>query len=233
MTTLRLARERGHANHGWLESYHTFSFADYYDVKHMGFGPLRVINEDRVQPGSGFGTHSHSDMEIITYVLRGALAHKDSIGNASTIVPGDVQRMSAGTGVRHSEYNGNPAGVTHFLQIWIEPNIAGAPPGYEQKHFSAEERRGRLRLVVSPDGRDGSLSMNQNALVFAGLFDAGEKAQWNLAPGRKAYLHVATGNATVNGQALSAGDALMTDGGTVEIERGKGAEVLLFDLPDD
>ena len=233
MTTLRLARERGHANHGWLESYHTFSFADYYDVKHMGFGPLRVINEDRVQPGSGFGTHSHRDMEIITYVLEGALAHKDSIGNASTIVPGDVQRMSAGTGVRHSEYNGNPAGVTHFLQIWIEPNIAGAPPGYEQKHFSAEERRGRLRLVVSPDGRDGSLSMNQNALVFAGLFDAGEKAQWNLAPGRKAYLHVATGNATVNGQALSAGDALMTDGGTVEIERGKGAEVLLFDLPDD
>jgi hypothetical protein len=233
MTTLRLARERGHANHGWLESYHTFSFADYYDVKHMGFGPLRVINEDRVQPGSGFGTHSHSDMEIITYVLRGALAHKDSIGSASTIVPGDVQRMSAGTGVRHSEYNANPAGVTHFLQIWIEPNVAGVAPGYEQKHFSAEERRGRLRLVVSPDGRDGSLSMNQNALVFAGLFDAGEKAQWNLAPGRKAYLHVATGNATVNGQALSAGDALMTDGGTVEIERGKGAEVLLFDLPDD
>ena len=233
MTTLRLAQERGHANHGWLESYHTFSFADYYDANHMGFGPLRVINEDRVQPGSGFGTHSHSDMEIITYVLRGALAHKDSIGNASTIVPGDVQRMSAGTGVRHSEYNGNPAVVTHFLQIWIEPNIAGAPPGYEQKHFSAEERRGRLRLVVSPDGRDGSLSMNQNALVFAGLFDAGEKAQWNLAPGRKAYVHVATGNVTVNGQALSAGDALMTDGGAVEIDRGKGAEVLLFELPDE
>ena len=233
MTTLRLAQERGHANHGWLESYHTFSFADYYDVKHMGFGPLRVINEDRVQPGSGFGTHSHHDMEIITYVLDGALAHKDSMGNASTIVPGDVQRMSAGTGVRHSEYNANPAGVTHFLQIWIEPNVAGAPPGYEQKHFSAEERRGRLRLVASPDGRDGSLSMNQNALVFAGLFDADEKAQWNLSSGRKGYVHVALGNVRVNGQALNAGDALMTDGGAVEIERGKGAEVLLFDLLDD
>ncbi len=233
MTSLRLARERGHANHGWLESYHTFSFADYYDVKHMGFGPLRVINEDRVQPGSGFGTHSHRDMEIISYVLKGALAHKDSIGNASTILPGDVQRMSAGTGVRHSEYNANPAGVTHFLQIWIEPNVAGVPPGYEQKHFSTEERRGRLRLVVSSDGRDGSLSMNQNALVFAGLFDAGEKAQWDLALGRKGYIHAALGNVTVNGQALNAGDALMADGGAVEIERGKGAEVLLFDLPDD
>ncbi|MEO8188021.1 MAG: pirin family protein [Burkholderiaceae bacterium] len=233
MTSLRLARERGHANHGWLESYHTFSFADYYDAKHMGFGPLRVINEDRVQPGSGFGTHSHRDMEIISYVLDGALAHKDSIGNASTIVPGDVQRMSAGTGVRHSEYNANPAGVTHFLQIWIEPNVAGVAPGYEQKHFSTEERRGRLRLVVSPDGRDGSLSMNQNALVFAGLFDAEEKAQWNLARGRKGYVHVALGNVRVNGQVLNAGDALMADGGAVEMERGKGAEVLLFDLPED
>ncbi len=233
MTTLRLARDRGHANHGWLDSYHSFSFADYYDVKHMGFGPLRVINEDRVRPGSGFGTHSHRDMEIITYVLDGALAHKDSIGNASTIVPGDVQRMSAGTGVRHSEYNGNPDGVTHFLQIWIEPSVAGVTPGYEQKHFPAEQKRGRLRLVVSPDGRDGSLSMNQNALVFAGLFNADEKAHWNLTSGRKGYLHVAVGGVTVNGQTLNAGDALMTDGGAVEIERGKGAEVLLFDLPED
>jgi quercetin 2,3-dioxygenase len=233
MTTLRLAQDRGHANHGWLESYHSFSFADYYDVKHMGFGPLRVINEDRVQPGSGFGTHSHRDMEIITYVLKGALAHKDSIGNASTIVPGDVQRMSAGTGVRHSEYNDNPAGVTHFLQIWIEPNVAGVAPGYEQKHFPAEERRGRLRLFVSPDGRDGSVSMNQNALIFAGLFDADEKAQWTLASGRKGYLHVALGRITVNGQSVSAGDALMMDGGGVKIEQGKGAEVLLFDLPQD
>lgn len=233
MTTLRLARDRGHANHGWLESYHSFSFADYYDAKHMGFGPLRVINEDRVQPGSGFGTHSHRDMEIISYVLKGALAHKDSIGTASTIVPGDVQRMSAGTGVRHSEYNDNPSGVTHFLQIWIEPSVAGVAPGYEQKHFPAEERRGRLRLVVSPDGRDGSLSMKQNALVFAGLFDADETAQWNLTSGRNGYLHVAVGDVVVNGQSLSAGDALMTDGGAIEIERGKGAEVLLFDLPQD
>ncbi|HWL75866.1 MAG TPA: pirin family protein, partial [Burkholderiaceae bacterium] len=158
MISLRPARERGHAQHGWLESYHSFSFADYYDAKHMGFGPLRVINEDRVQAGSGFGTHSHRDMEIISYVLKGALAHKDSIGNASTIVPGDVQRMSAGIGVRHSEYNDNPAGLTHFLQIWIEPNVVGAAPSYEQKHFSIEQRRGRLRLVVSADGRDGSLS---------------------------------------------------------------------------
>jgi quercetin 2,3-dioxygenase len=233
MTSLRMARERGHANHGWLESYHAFSFADYYDAEHMGFGPLRVINEDRVQAGSGFGTHSHRDMEIISYVLKGALAHKDSIGNASTIVPGDVQRMSAGTGVRHSEYNANPSGITHFLQIWIEPNIVGAAPSYEQKHFSPEQRRGLLRLVVSPDGRDGSLSMNQDALVFAGLFDADESAQWKLASGRKGYLHVALGNVTVNGQSLTAGDALMMDGGAVDIERGKGSEVLLFDLPPD
>ena len=233
MTSLRLARERGHANHGWLESYHTFSFADYYDAKHMGFGPLRVINEDRVQAGAGFGTHSHRDMEIISYVLKGALAHKDSIGNASTIVPGDVQRMSAGTGVRHSEYNADPSGITHFLQIWIEPSIVGAAPSYEQKHFPVEQRRGRLRLVVSPDGRDGSLSMNQDALVFAGLFDADESAKWQLATGRKGYLHVALGNVTVNGQSLTAGDALMMDGGAVDIERGKGSEVLLFDLPPD
>jgi quercetin 2,3-dioxygenase len=233
MTSLRLARERGHANHGWLESYHTFSFADYYDAEHMGFGPLRVINEDRVQAGSGFGTHSHRDMEIISYVLQGALAHKDSIGNASTIVPGDVQRMSAGTGVRHSEYNADPSGITHFLQIWIEPNIVGAAPSYEQKHFPAEQRRGRLRLVVSPDGRDGSLSMNQDALVFAGLFDADESAHWQLAPGRKGYLHVALGNVTANGQSLAAGDALLIDGGAIDIERGKSSEVLLFDLPPD
>ena len=231
MTSLRLARDRGHANHGWLESCHSFSFADYYDAKHMGFGPLRVINEDRVKAGSGFGTHSHRDMEIISYVLKGALAHKDSIGNASTIVPGDVQRMSAGTGVRHSEYNDNPAGITHFLQIWIEPNIVGAPPGYEQKHFPSEQRRGRLCLVVSPDGRDGSLSMNQNALVLAGLFDGDEKAHWQLNTERKGYLHIALGSVMANGQSLNAGDALMLDGGAIEIERGKGAEVLLFDLP--
>jgi quercetin 2,3-dioxygenase len=231
MTSLRLARERGHANHGWLDSYHTFSFADYYDPKHMGFGPLRVINEDRVQPGSGFGTHSHRDMEIISYVLEGALAHKDSIGNASTIVPGDVQRMSAGTGVRHSEYNDNPTGITHFLQIWIEPNVVGIKPGYEQKHFAPEEKRGRLRLIVSPDGRDGSVSMHQDALLYAGLFDGNETAHRDFDSGRKGYIHVARGNVTVNGQSLSAGDALMTDGGTIQIDRGEGAEVLVFDLP--
>ena len=231
MTNLRLAHERGHAKHGWLESYHTFSFADYYDPKHMGFGPLRVINEDRVQPGSGFGTHSHRDMEIISYVLEGALAHKDSIGNASTIVPGDVQRMSAGTGVRHSEYNDDPKGVTHFLQIWIEPNVVGITPGYEQKHFAPEEKRGRLRLIVSPDGRNGSVSMHQDALVYAGLFDSDEKARLDVESGRKGYVHVARGSVSVNGQSLSAGDALMTDGGPIQIDRGEGAEVLLFDLP--
>ena len=228
---LRRATERGHAKHGWLESYHSFSFADYYDPRHMGFGPLRVINEDRVQPGSGFGTHSHRDMEIISYVLEGALAHKDSIGNTSTIVPGDVQRMSAGTGVRHSEYNDNPTGATHFLQIWIEPNVVGVAPGYEQKHFSSEERRGRLRLTVSPDGRDGSVSMNQDAFVYAGLFDKGEEARWSIDTGRQSYVHIARGNVTVNEQSLSAGDGLMLNGGAIKIERGIGAEVLLFDLP--
>jgi redox-sensitive bicupin YhaK (pirin superfamily) len=172
-------------------------------------------------------------MEIISYVLKGALAHKDSIGNASTIVPGDVQRMSAGTGVRHSEYNANPAGITHFLQIWIEPSVIGAAPSYEQEHFPTEQRRGRLRLVVSADRRDGSLSMNQDALVFAGLFDADENARWKLASARKGYLHVALGSVNVNGQSLTAGDALMVEGGAIEIERGQGAEVLLFDLPPD
>ena len=165
MTELRRARERGHENHGWLDSWHTFSFADYYDAEHMGFGPLRVINEDRIQAGSGFGTHGHRDMEIVTYVLEGAIAHKDSIGTGSTIVPGDVQRMSAGTGVRHSEYNAHN-GVTHFLQIWIQPDVAGIQPSYEQKHFSADEKRGRLRLIASPDGRDGSVRLQQDALIY-------------------------------------------------------------------
>jgi redox-sensitive bicupin YhaK (pirin superfamily) len=228
---LRSASDRGHANHGWLESYHSFSFADYYDPEHMGYGPLRVINEDRVQPGSGFPTHSHRDMEIITYVLAGALGHKDSIGNASTIVPGDVQRMSAGTGVRHSEYNHDKAGVTHFLQIWIEPKTTGTAPSYEQKHFAPEEKRARLRLIVSPDGRDGSVSMNQDAFLYAGLFDGDERAQLELRAGRKGYVHVARGTLRVNGERLSAGDALKTDGGSIELERGEDAEVVVFDLP--
>ncbi len=233
MTEIRRADERGHENHGWLDSYHSFSFADYYDPEHMGYGPLRVINEDRVQPGSGFGTHGHRDMEIISYVLEGALGHKDSIGNGSTIVPGDVQRMSAGTGVRHSEYNHSKTGVTHFLQIWIEPKRTGLEPSYEQKHFKPEEKRGRLRVIVSPDGRDGSVSMNQDAHVYAGLFEGDERARLELAPGRKGYVHVARGEVTVNGQRLGAGDALKTDGGAMELERGRGAEVLAFDLPRD
>ena len=231
MTELRRAGERGHANHGWLDSYHSFSFADYHDPRHMGFGPLRVINEDRVQPGTGFGTHGHRDMEIITYVLEGALAHEDSMGNGSTIVPGDVQRMSAGTGVRHSEYNHSNSGATHFLQIWIEPKRTGIPPSYEQKHFEPQAKRGRLRVIASPDGRDGSVSMNQDALIYAGLFDGDEKARLELAPGRKGYVHVARGKLSVNGQALGAGDALKTDDGPLALENGRSAEVLVFDLP--
>ena len=230
MIELRRSAERGHANHGWLDSYHSFSFADYYDPRHMGFGPLRVINEDRVQPGSGFGTHGHRDMEIISYVLEGALGHKDSMGNGSTIVPGDVQRMSAGTGVRHSEYNHESTGVTHFLQIWIEPSVTGIPPSYEQKHFKPEDKRGRLRLIASPDGRDGSVTIHQNAFVYAGLFNGPESANHELAL-KKGYVHVARGKITVNGHALEAGDALKTDGGAIELKDGKGAEVLVFDLP--
>jgi redox-sensitive bicupin YhaK (pirin superfamily) len=231
MTELRRSAERGHANHGWLDSYHSFSFADYYDPRHMGFGPLRVINEDRVQPGSGFGTHGHRDMEIISYVLEGALGHKDSMGNGSTIVPGDVQRMSAGTGVRHSEFNYEKAGVTHFLQIWIEPDVVGIPPSYEQKHFEPEDKRGRLRLIASPDGSEGSVTVHQDALLYAGLFDGKESASHSLRAGRKGYVHVARGEITVNGQVLEAGDALKTDGGAIELKDGSNAEVLVFDLP--
>jgi redox-sensitive bicupin YhaK (pirin superfamily) len=230
MTELRLARERGHAEHGWLDSWHSFSFADYYDPRHMGFGPLRVINEDRIQKGTGFGTHGHRDMEIITYVLEGAVAHRDSIGTGSTIVPGDVQRMSAGTGVRHSECNA-AEGVTHFLQIWIEPQVTGIAPSYEQKGFSAEEKRGRLRLIASPDRRDGSLLIHQDARVYAGLFDGDERAHLALGPGRKGYVHVARGAITVNGRALGAGDALKADAGSLMLEAARGAEVLVFDLP--
>ena len=230
MTELRLARDRGHANHGWLDSWHTFSFADYYDPEHMGYGPLRVINEDRVQACGGFPPHAHRDMEIITYVLDGALAHKDSIGTGSTIVPGDVQRMSAGTGVRHSEYNAHE-GETHFLQIWIEPKSRGIEPSYEQKRFSAAEKRGRLRLIASPDGRDDSVRMNQEAFLYAGLFDGPERAQLALEPGRLGYVHAARGTITANGRTLGPGDALKTDAGSITLEGGKDAEVLVFDLP--
>jgi hypothetical protein len=230
MIELRPGNERGHARHGWLESYHSFSFADYYDPRHMGLGALRVINEDRVQPGTGFGTHGHRDMEIISYVLAGSLGHQDSMGNGSTIVPGDVQRMSAGSGVRHSEYNNEKAGVTHFLQIWIEPNVVGIPPSYEQKHFAAGEKRGRLRLIASPDGAEGSVRIHQEARIYAGLFDAAERARHALAPGRLGYVHVARGKVEVNGHALAAGDALKTDAGSLELARGEDAEVLVFDL---
>jgi quercetin 2,3-dioxygenase len=228
---LRRSAERGYADHGWLRSFHTFSFAGYQDPQHMGFGPLRVINEDRVSPGAGFGTHGHRDMEIVSYVLEGALAHQDSMGNGSTIVPGDVQRMSAGTGVRHSEFNHDAAQVTHFLQIWIEPGKAGLAPSYEQKHFAAAEKRGRLRLVASPDGAEGSVRLHQDARLYAGLFDGGEQARLELAPGRRIYVHLARGRLRANGEVLEAGDALKSDARQLELEGGAAAEVLVFDLP--
>ena len=230
MIEIRKSEDRGLADHGWLRSYHTFSFADYHDPENMGFGHLRVINEDRIQPGTGFGTHGHRDMEIISYVLEGALAHKDSMGSGSTIVPGDVQRMSAGKGVLHSEFN-HARDVTHFLQIWIEPNVTGIPPSYEQKHFDAASKRGRLRLVASPDGREGSVTIHQDAFVYAALLDGADRATHKLRPGRRAYLHVARGKLTANGQPLEAGDALKaTQTAEIVLEKGKGAEVLLFDL---
>ena len=232
MLEVRKAGERGHADHGWLRSFHSFSFADYYDPRHTGFGPLLVINEDRVQPGKGFGTHGHRDMEIVSYVLEGALEHKDSIGNGSVIRPGDVQRMSAGTGVRHSEFNPSPQELVHFLQIWIEPDVRGIPPGYEEKHFDAAAKRGRLRLVASPDGRDGSVKIHQDAYLYATLLDGEERVAHSVAPGRKSYVHVARGKVTANGRPLGAGDALKaTDVGEIVLEHGVGAEVLLFDLP--
>jgi redox-sensitive bicupin YhaK (pirin superfamily) len=232
MIEIRRAGERGHAEHGWLDSYHSFSFADYHDPAHMGFSALRVINEDRIQPGTGFGRHGHRDMEIVSYVLEGALGHQDSMGTGSTIVPGDVQRMSAGRGVQHSEQNHDKAGVTHFLQIWIEPNVRGIPPGYEQKHFDAASKRGRLRLVASPDGADGSVTIHQDARIYAGLFDGAERAAQALAAGRSAYAHIVRGRITVNGTPLEAGDALkMTGVSEVVLEKGTAAEVLLFDLP--
>ncbi len=231
MIEIRKSEGRGRADHGWLRSYHTFSFADYYDAENMGFGHLRVINEDRIQPGTGFGTHGHRDMEIISYVLEGALAHKDNMGNGSTIVPGDVQLMSAGKGVLHSEFNHARDDVTHFLQIWIEPNVSGIPPSYEQKHFDAASKRGKLRLLASPDGREDSVTIHQDAFVYAALLDGADRATHKLQPGRRAYMHVARGRLTVNGQPLEAGDALKaTNTAEIVLEKGEGAEVLLFDL---
>ena len=232
MTTLRPSTARGHANHGWLDSYHTFSFANYYDPAHMGVSNLRVINDDTVMPGQGFGTHGHQDMEIVSYVLDGALEHKDSMGNGSVIRPGDLQRMSAGTGVRHSEYNPSPTEPVHFLQIWLVPNRTGVQPGYEQKHFPLEDRRGRLVLLVSPDGRDGSLSAHQDGRLYGTLLEAGETVEHPLAAGRRAYVHVARGSIAVNGTPLGSGDgATLESVDHVRLEGLGHAEVLLFDLP--
>lgn len=231
MIELRKSHERGFADHGWLRSYHSFSFADYFDPKHVEFGALRVINEDRVAPGKGFGTHEHRDMEILSYVLDGRLEHKDSMGTGSVIEPGDVQRMSAGTGVRHSEFNPSADHTVHFLQIWIQPNALGIAPSYEQKRFEADTKRGQLRLIAAPDGREGSVTIHQDAYVYAGLVNAEERAVHALKPGRRAYVHVAHGQVSVNGEALTAGDAAkLSDISEVKIEHGHAAEVLLFDL---
>jgi quercetin 2,3-dioxygenase len=231
MIELRRGNERGYADHGWLKSFHSFSFAEYYDPKFMNFGALRVINEDRVAPGMGFGTHGHKNMEIVSYVLDGALAHKDSMGNGSAIKPGDVQRMSAGTGVQHSEFNHAKDRPTHFLQIWIQPNQLGIPPSYEEKHFSESDKRGKLRVVASPDSRGGSVKIHADAIVYAGLFDGAESASLQIAVGRRAYMHVARGSVAINGHALGAGDALkLTDVTNIDVANGKGAEVLVFDL---
>ena len=231
MMELRPAAERGHADHGWLDSWHSFSFGSYHDPRHKGFGALRVINEDRVAAGTGFGTHGHRDMEIISYVLDGALAHQDSLGNGSVIRPGDVQRMSAGTGVMHSEFNQRQDGPTHFLQIWIEPDRRGIAPGYEERRFEPADKRGRLRLIASPDGADGSVTIHQQVRLYAALLEGDERARLAIAPGRRAYVHVARGSVSLNGTPLSAGDAAKLVGeAAVELDHGVGAEVLVFDL---
>ena len=238
MITVRKSSDRGHADHGWLKSFHSFSFADYHDPRHMGFGNLRVINEDRIAPGTGFGTHGHRDMEIVSYVLSGELAHKDSMGNggegaavSGVIKPGDVQRMSAGRGVRHSEFNHAPNDTTHFLQIWIEPNELGIEAGYEQKHFDAASKSGALRLVASSDGRDGSVTIHADAAIYSGLFDGAQAVKRALDPKRKAYVHVVRGSVTVNGQPLQGGDAVRIEHEIeLSIADGHDAEVLVFDL---
>jgi redox-sensitive bicupin YhaK (pirin superfamily) len=238
MLTLRKAQDRGHANHGWLDSHHSFSFADYHDPAHMGFGNLRVLNDDTVSAGGGFGTHGHRDMEIISYVLDGALAHQDSMGNgtanganAGIIVPGDVQRMTAGTGVRHSEFNHSKDASTHFLQIWILPERGGIAPGYEQVNVPDASKRGKLALVGAPEKVAGAVQLNADARIFAGLFDGAERQELALPAGRLTYVHLARGSLTVNGQQLNAGDALkIHDEATLVLEGGNQAEVLVFDL---
>lgn len=232
MITLRSSADRGFASHGWLQSYHSFSFAEYYDPAHMGFGPLRVINDDFIAAGMGFGTHGHRDMEIITYVLEGEIAHKDSMGNGSTIRPGDVQRMSAGTGVQHSEFNPSRENRTHLLQIWIQPSKQGITPSYEEKNFNRAEKQGTLRLVASPEGSHGSVKINQDAQLFVGLFDGAEKHSMSLDQSRLAYVHLAQGQLKVNGYDLKAGDALMLkQEEALHLSEGQQAEVLVFDLP--
>ena len=231
MLTLRKSQDRGYADHGWLKSYHSFSFAGYHDPDNMGWANLRVINEDRVAPGMGFGKHGHRDMEIISYVLSGELAHQDSMGNVKGIPPGDVQRMSAGTGVMHSEFNHAKDQTTHFLQIWIEPNVTGIAPGYEQKTIPVGDKRGKLRLVASPDGAQGSVTIHADASVHAGLFDGSESAELALDPKRKGYVHLVRGALEVNGQRLGAGDAVLLEGESrVVLANGQDAEVLVFDL---
>jgi len=231
MLTVRKSQDRGHADHGWLRSFHSFSFAGYYDPQHMGFGNLRVINEDRIAPGTGFGTHGHRDMEIISYVLSGELAHKDSMGNVKGIPPGDVQRMSAGTGVMHSEFNHAEGQTTHFLQIWIEPDVRGIPPSYEQKTFSDADKRGALRLVASPDGAQGSVRIHADAAVYAGLLDGDEAVTLALDPARKTYVHLVRGTLQVNGTPLAGGDAAMLEReAALSLTQGHDAEVLVFDL---
>ena len=238
MITLRKSTDRGFADHGWLKSFHSFSFADYHDPRHMGFGNLRVINEDRIAPGTGFGTHAHRDMEIVSYVLSGELAHKDSMGNgqpnsptSGVIRPGDVQRMSAGRGVRHSEFNHAPDATTHFLQIWIEPNALGIEPGYEQRHFDSADKRGRLRLIASPDGRDGSVTIHADAAIYSALVDGDERIERALDPARKTYVHVVRGEVEVNGLRLGAGDALRLEREpALSLGAARDAEVLVFDL---
>jgi redox-sensitive bicupin YhaK (pirin superfamily) len=231
MLTLRKSSDRGYADHGWLKSFHSFSFAGYYDPKHMGWGNLRVINEDRIAPGTGFGTHGHRDMEIISYVVSGNLAHKDSMGNIKGIPPGDVQRMSAGTGVQHSEFNHAPNETTHFFQIWIEPNQKGVTPGYEQKPFTAAQKQGQLCLLASNDAEHGSVHINADAKLYSGLFDAGQSATLALQSTRKAYVHLMRGKLQVNGQALSGGDAALIEGEScLSFTEGDDAEVLVFDL---
>jgi redox-sensitive bicupin YhaK (pirin superfamily) len=232
MLTLRRAEERGHVNHGWLDSYHTFSFGSYYDPEHLGFSNLRVINDDTVAPGCGFATHGHTDMEIVSYVLDGGLEHKDSMGNGSVIRPGDVQHMSAGSGVTHSEYHPSSVDPVRFLQIWLEPNRTGGEPRYAQKHFPVEDRQGRLVLLVSPDGRNGSIPSRQEALLYGMLLDEDVSHQQRLAADRRAYVHVARGKAKISGQPLQAGDGIAIEGAEeVRFQGVEAAEILYFDLP--